>query len=188
MERLIDTAAREMKIDPFELRRRNFTRPKNEPFAAVPDTMCNNEFAALLDKAAEVAAIDGFATRKAESAGRGKVRGLGLGNYSEVTAVAEQKAALQVYRDGIHVAEVEVNPDTGSFDVVNYTMVNTLGMVTHADENSLARSGVPMDKGALPAVMNAIVDALDGKHVDAPATPCDVWRVLNAPPGMMGLN
>ena len=72
MERLIDTAAREMAIDPLELRRRNLD--------------CNSAFIALLDRAAETAAIENFARRKAESLRRGKLRGLGLGNYSEVTA------------------------------------------------------------------------------------------------------
>jgi carbon-monoxide dehydrogenase large subunit len=176
MERLIDTAAREMKIDPFELRRRNLTRHEDESFTAA------------LDKATEVAAIDGFATRKGESARRDKLRGLGLGNYSEVAATSEQKAALGVYRDGAHVAEVEVSPDTGSFDVVKYTMVVTLGRAIHSGENFLMRSGESIDKGALPAVMNAIVDALSGKHVDAPATADDVLRALNAQSAMLGLN
>ena len=34
--------------------------------------------------------------------------------------------------------------------------------------------------GALPSIMNAIVDALGGRHIDMPATPEKVWRALNA--------
>jgi carbon-monoxide dehydrogenase large subunit len=34
--------------------------------------------------------------------------------------------------------------------------------------------------GSLPSVMNAIVDALDGKHINMPATPERVWEALNA--------
>jgi carbon-monoxide dehydrogenase large subunit len=187
MERLIDTAAREMKIDPIALRKRNLVRPEDMPFKAASDTAYDSgKFTTLLDKAAEMAAVGSFATRKARSALHGKLRGLGLGNYSEVTAPQEQQAA-QARRDEAHVAEVEVDPDTGSFEVVKYTMVNDLGIVTHADD-FLVRSGEVIGKDALPAVMNAIVDALDGKHVDAPATPFDVWQALNASSGMLGLN
>jgi carbon-monoxide dehydrogenase large subunit len=187
MERLIDTAAREMKIDPIALRKRNLVRPEDMPFTAASDTAYDSgKFTTLLDKAAEMAAVGSFATRKARSALHGKLRGLGLGNYSEVTAPQEQQAA-QARRDEAHVAEVEVDPDTGSFEVVKYTMVNDLGIVTHADD-FLVRSGEVIGKDALPAVMNAIVDALDGKHVDAPATPFDVWQALNASSGMLGLN
>ena len=187
MERLIDTAARKMKIDPIALRKRNLVRPEDMPFKAASDTAYDSgKFTTLLDKAAEMAAVGSFATRKARSALHGKLRGLGLGNYSEVTAPQEQQAA-QARRDEAHVAEVEVDPDTGSFEVVKYTMVNDLGMVTHADD-FLVRSGEVIGKDALPAVMNAIVDALGGKHVDAPATPFDVWQALNASSGMLGLN
>ena len=34
--------------------------------------------------------------------------------------------------------------------------------------------------GSLPSVMNAIVDALGGKHVNMPATPERVWEALNS--------
>ena len=34
--------------------------------------------------------------------------------------------------------------------------------------------------GALPSVMNAIVDALGGKHINMPATPERVWEALNS--------
>jgi carbon-monoxide dehydrogenase large subunit len=174
MERLIDAAAREMAISPLELRRCNLDR--------------NSAFIALLDRAAETAAIESFARRKAESLRRGKLRGLGLGDYSEVTASLEQSTAPQAYRDGVHVAEVEIDPDTGSFDIAKYTMVSNLGLAVRFDEDSLPRCGEAIDKGALPAVMNALVDALGGKHVDAPATPHAVWQALNAPPAMLGLN
>jgi aerobic carbon-monoxide dehydrogenase large subunit len=33
--------------------------------------------------------------------------------------------------------------------------------------------------GALPSIMNAVVDALGGRHIDMPATPEKVWRLLN---------
>lgn len=37
------------------------------------------------------------------------------------------------------------------------------------------------------AVINALVDALGGKHIDTPVTPYRVWQILNPPPPMLGL-
>jgi len=86
MERLIDTAAREMGIDRTELRRRNHIRPTALPYKA-PSGMNydSGEFTTVLDKALSAADWTGFDKRKAESAARGKLRGRGIGQYLEVT-------------------------------------------------------------------------------------------------------
>ncbi len=87
MERLIDTAAAEMGIDRLELRRRNHIRPDELPWDA-PSAMQydSGDFPALLDHALDFADVAGFAARRAESRSRGKLRGLGIGQYLEVTA------------------------------------------------------------------------------------------------------
>ena len=89
MERLIDTAAREMGIDRVELRRRNHIAPEAMPYKA-PSGMAydSGEFTAVLDKALQASDWDGFEARKAESKARGKLRGRGIGSYLEVTAPA----------------------------------------------------------------------------------------------------
>jgi carbon-monoxide dehydrogenase large subunit len=89
MERLIDTAAREMGIDRVELRRRNHIAPEVMPYKA-PSGMAydSGEFTAVLDKALQASDWDGFEARKAESKARGKLRGRGIGSYLEVTAPA----------------------------------------------------------------------------------------------------
>jgi len=89
MERLIDTAAREMGIDRVELRRRNHIAPEAMPYKA-PSGMAydSGEFTAVLDKALQASDWDGFEARKAESKARGKLRGRGIGSYLEVTGPA----------------------------------------------------------------------------------------------------
>ncbi|MBN9512111.1 MAG: xanthine dehydrogenase family protein molybdopterin-binding subunit [Alphaproteobacteria bacterium] len=89
MERLIDTAAREMGIDRVELRRRNHIAPEAMPYKA-PSGMAydSGEFTAVLDKALEASDWNGFEARKAESKARGKLRGRGIGSYLEVTGPA----------------------------------------------------------------------------------------------------
>ncbi|MCW5733279.1 MAG: xanthine dehydrogenase family protein molybdopterin-binding subunit [Enhydrobacter sp.] len=87
MERLIATAAREMGIDQVEMRKRNHIKPEEMPYKTASGTVYDSgEFTALLDKALKQADVDGFAARKEESKARGKLRGLGIGDYLEVTA------------------------------------------------------------------------------------------------------
>jgi aerobic carbon-monoxide dehydrogenase large subunit len=387
MERLIDTAAREMNIDRIEMRKRNHIRPDEMPYKTASGTTYDSgEFTTLLDKALELADVVGFAKRKAESAARGKLRGLGVGDYLEVTApptkemggirfepngdvtiitgtldygqghwspfaqvlteklgipfhrikliqgdsdllitgggtggsksimasgaaiveasdkviekgkliagvaleasaadiefragrfnivgtdrgigimeIAEKlrggmklpegvpatldvshvhEAAPSAFPNGAHVAEVEIDPDTGWIDVVKYTMVNDFGTVinpllvegqshggvvqgigqamfervVYSDDGQIvtgsftdyalprasdappfridyhsvpAKTNVLGAKGcgeagcagSLPSVMNAIVDALDGKHINMPCTPERVWEALRS--------
>ena len=89
MERLIDTAAREMGIDPVEMRRRNHIKPDQIPYKAPSgSTYDSGNFPAILDRALDLADWKGFEARKAESARRGKIRGRGLGQFLEATAPA----------------------------------------------------------------------------------------------------
>ena len=80
MERLIETAAREMGLDAIELRRRNHILPAMMPYKA-PSTMeyDSGDFPAVLERALVAADWDGFAARRAESRARGKLRGRGIG-------------------------------------------------------------------------------------------------------------
>jgi len=85
MERLCDEAARELGIDRFEIRRRNHVKPAEIPYKnAAAMTVDSGDFGAIFDKALEAA--EGYEQRKAESRAHGKLRGLGVGSYMEVTA------------------------------------------------------------------------------------------------------
>jgi carbon-monoxide dehydrogenase large subunit len=102
MERLIDTAARELAIDPADLRRRNHIAPDQMPYKA-PSGMNydSGEFTAVLDKALKAADWEGFAARKAESAARNKLRGRGIGSYLEVTGPpSKEYGGIRFEEDG----------------------------------------------------------------------------------------
>jgi aerobic carbon-monoxide dehydrogenase large subunit len=89
MERLIDTAAREMGIDRIDLRRRNHIAPEQMPYKSPANNLYDSgEFRAILDEALAIADWNGFETRKADSVRRGRLRGRGVGSYLEVTAPA----------------------------------------------------------------------------------------------------
>ena len=87
MERLIDTAAREMGIDRLELRRRNHVRPQEMPYKAASGmTYDSGDFGSVFEKALLAGDVKSFELRKAEAQKRGRLRGLGIGSYLEVTA------------------------------------------------------------------------------------------------------
>ncbi len=102
MERLIDTAAREMGIDRVELRRRNHITPEQMPYKA-PSGMNydSGDFTTILDKALAAADWQGFDKRKQESAARNKLRGRGIGSYLEVTGPpAKEYGGIRFEADG----------------------------------------------------------------------------------------
>ena len=85
IERIIDIAARELGISPYELRRINLIPPEAMPYkTALTFTYDCGEFEGNMQKAAEMAELDGFAARRAEAEARGKLRGIGLCNCIEV--------------------------------------------------------------------------------------------------------
>lgn len=91
LERAMDRAARELGVDPWELRRRNFIRPDNFPYvSATGETYDVGDFGMVLSRAAEQTA--GFAARKAADAERGLIRGQGLVTISKAFWVSLPKA------------------------------------------------------------------------------------------------
>ena len=102
MERLIDLAAAEMEIDRLELRRRNLIRPGEIPRkTASGSTYDSGDFPGVLKHALEIADFKGFARRRRESRKRGKVRGLGIGSFLEVTAPpSKEMGGIRFEQDG----------------------------------------------------------------------------------------
>jgi carbon-monoxide dehydrogenase large subunit len=102
MERLVETAAREMSIDRVELRRRNHIRPEQMPYRS-PSGMAydSGDFPTVMNKALLAADWDGYAARQAASRTRDKVRGRGIGHYLEVTADAgNEMGGIRFESDG----------------------------------------------------------------------------------------
>src|SRR5260370_34730237 len=92
MERLTDNAASEMGSDRLELRRRNQLKPKELPYAAASDqTYDSGDFPAVFKHALELADWKGFPKRKRESKRHGKLRGIAVGSYLEVTAPRDKE-------------------------------------------------------------------------------------------------
>jgi aerobic carbon-monoxide dehydrogenase large subunit len=138
LERLIDIAAAEMRIDRFALRRRNQIRPRDLPYkTASAVTYDSGDFAALTKQAFELADGKNFASRRRESRRRGKLRGLGIGNFLEVTAPPSKE-----------LAEIAFNAD-GSVTLTTGTLDFGMGHATPFAQVLSENLGIPFDRISL---------------------------------------
>lgn len=97
IERLVDEAAHQLRIDPALLRKRNFIRsfPYRKPFGAVLD---DGEFGGNLDRVLAAADRAGFSRRRSEARRRGKLRGFGIGCFLETARGGPNEDAWLAFR------------------------------------------------------------------------------------------
>ncbi|MBW6397715.1 xanthine dehydrogenase family protein molybdopterin-binding subunit [Roseomonas sp. HJA6] len=135
MERLIETAAREMGKDAIALRKLNHIRPDQLPWVSSNGSAYDSgNFSAVLDKALAAADWDGFAARKAASEAAGKLRGRGIGNFLECTAPPQKEQGELVFEED------------GSVTIVTGTLDYGQGHWTPFAQVLHTRLGVPFEK------------------------------------------
>jgi carbon-monoxide dehydrogenase large subunit len=102
MERLMEKAAREMSLDPVELRRRNFIGPNELPHRThLGDVYDSGDFGRMLEQALAAADARGFEDRRNDSKARGKLRGRGVSAYLEWTgAIPTETVGIEMAADG----------------------------------------------------------------------------------------
>jgi len=145
VERLVETAAREMKLDPAEIRRRNFITefPYQTPVALQYDT---GNYSATLEAARKLADVAGFAARRKASEAKGRLRGLGYAAYIEACGIAPSAVAGSLgARAGLFEAgEVRVHP-TGSVTVFTGSHSHGQGHETTFAQLVADRLGMPIE-------------------------------------------
>jgi carbon-monoxide dehydrogenase large subunit len=102
IERLMDAAARQLRLDPAELRRRNMIRPEQMPYRNQMDkTYDSGQFELVMNKAVALADWNGFDARAADAKRRGRLRGRGMAAFLEWTGadVFEEKVTVTVSGD-----------------------------------------------------------------------------------------
>jgi aerobic carbon-monoxide dehydrogenase large subunit len=135
-ERLFDAAAREMKMDPAELRRRNLVAPGQMPYTnAMAQTYDSGCFEQILDKGLAVADWNGFAARRAASEARGQLRGRGLASFLEWTGgnVFEERVTVDISADGF-------------IELASATQAMAQGIQTSYVQLAVDVFGVPMER------------------------------------------
>ena len=147
VERIVELAAKELGIDPAELRRKNMIQPEDFPYQTpVALEYDIGDYEASLNKALEMADYAGFANRKADSASNGKLRGIGFSCYIEACGLAPSAlagalgAGVGLWESG----EVRVNP-TGSVTVLTGTHSHGQGHETTFAQLVASRFGISVD-------------------------------------------
>ncbi|MBW9114450.1 xanthine dehydrogenase family protein molybdopterin-binding subunit [Rhizobium cauense] len=145
LERTMETAARELGVSPAELRRKNFIRafPHQTPVIMNYDA---GDYEASLNAAMQAADWNGFSARKAEAAGRGLKRGLGMSCYIEACGIAPSQAVGSLGA-GVGLwesAEVRVNA-VGTIEVLTGSHSHGQGHETTFAQLVSDRLGVPLE-------------------------------------------
>ncbi len=135
MERTMDYAAAQLDIDRLELRKRNFIKAREMPFATPAGTTYDSgDFPGLFKDALERADVKGFRQRKRESKRNGKLRGLGVGCFVETTA------AMTTEMGGIRF-----NAD-GTVTIITGTLDYGQGHASAFAQVLVEKLGVPFDR------------------------------------------
>ena len=136
IERLMDTAARQLGLDPAEVRKRNMIRPEQMPFTnPMGQTYDSGKFESVQTQALALADWAGFDARAAESKKHGRLRGRGIASFLEWTGgnVFEERVTVNVSGDGF-------------IEVFSATQAMGQGIATSYAQLVVDVFGVPIDK------------------------------------------
>lgn len=136
VERLMDAAARQLKMDPRQIRKVNFIKPAQLPYKnAVGEVYDSGAFAHMLERASKLADWDGFAARKKAAKKKGLLYGRGLTSYIEWTG------------GRVHAEKVTLTATTeGRVVVHSGTQAMGQGLQTAYSQIIAAALGIPIDK------------------------------------------
>ena len=153
VERLIDLAADQLGLDPVALRRRNMIPPQAQPYAnPFGLTYDSGHYEEAMDQALALADWRGFPSRRAEAGRRGKLRGIGIANYVEITSGAPRERT-----------EITVKPE-GRVELVMGTMSSGQGHETSFAQLVTEWLGAPFECIDYVAHDTARVEAGGGSH------------------------
>jgi len=148
IERLVDVAAREMKMDPAEIRRKNFIQPSQFPYQTpVALQYDTGNYDATLDMAMKMIDYKGFPARKAAAAAKGKLRGIGFSCYIEACGIAPSAVVGSLgARAGLYeCANVRVHP-TGSVSIFTGSHQHGQGHETTFAQVVSEKLGLPLEQ------------------------------------------
>lgn len=135
IERLMDWSARQLGVDPVAFRRKSFIPREAFPYrTAAGETYDVGDFERVLDRALVEADVAGFGARKAESAARGKLRGLGLSYYIESILGAQNETTTIAFAED------------GMVELLVGTQSNGQGHETAFAQILEERSGIPFER------------------------------------------
>jgi aerobic carbon-monoxide dehydrogenase large subunit len=134
MERLIDIAAKRLKIDRVELRRRNLIAHDKLPHrTATGLTYDSGDFAGNLARALAAADWDGFAVRRKAAKQRGRLLGIGVVNYVETpVGMPHERVAVKVSAERVDLVVGTQSSGQGHETSFRQVMADLLGVTPEA--------------------------------------------------------
>jgi len=148
VESIVSKAAREMKIDSAELRRRNYIAKDAFPYQTpVALTYDSGNYAPILDQAMKLADYAGIDARKAAAKAKGKLRGIGVCSYIEACGIAPS-AVVGSLGAGVGLwesAQLKFNP-TGNLQILTGSHSHGQGHETTFAQIVSDKLGIPLDQ------------------------------------------
>jgi aerobic carbon-monoxide dehydrogenase large subunit len=157
MERLLDEAARILQIDRAEIRRRNLIQPNELPldrgrtgFAGAYSIVYDEgDYPRCFESGLKLAEYENFETDRKEAAARGKLRGMGIAMYVEITAVGPYETArVALQPDGTILLYSSIMPVGQGSETVQRQLV--------AEELGIAIEQVAIRQGDTDEVPDAV--------------------------------
>ena len=168
MERLIETAAKEMGIDRMELRMRNHIRPDQIPYKAPSgQNYDSGNFSAILKNGLKFSDWENYETRREISRKKGLLRGIGVSNYLEVTAPVETEMGGIRFEENGDITIITGTLDYGQGHAAPFAQVlhSQLGVpfekirLLQGDSDELITGGGTGGSKSIMASGGAIVEA-----------------------------
>ncbi len=147
IERIVDQAARDLKIDQAEIRRRNFIAPNEFPYRTpLGSEYDSGSYFEMLDKALALSDYTGFEARRAAARKRGKLRGIGISSYIEACGAGPSKLIMAAGGGSgmFEGATIRVNP-SGSVVVMTGTHTHGQGHETVFAQVVSEKLGIPFE-------------------------------------------
>ena len=148
LERLVNKAAREIGIDPVQIRQQNMIQPDQFPYQTPVALQYDvGDYPASFDTALQASDYAGFEKRRAESESNGKRRGIGISTYIEACGIAPSAVAGALgARAGLYEsAQVRVHP-TGSVTVYTGSHSHGQGHETTFAQLVSESFGIPIEQ------------------------------------------
>ena len=155
MDRAVDCLARELRVDPADIRRRNYIRADELPWDlgmtyrdGNPLVYDSGDFPAALEAALSAAGYDAFRAEQPALRARGIYRGIGISGYVEGTAIGPFEGAhIKIDLAGhVHVATGAVNSGQGH-ETPSPVAADALGVPIGGSRSSAEHGGGPLRRG-----------------------------------------
>lgn len=174
LERLIDLAADELGLDPVALRRRNMIPASAQPFTnPLSVTYDSGDYPAAMDRPLTLSDWNGFPARREAARKRGRLRGIGVANYVEITSgFPRERAEITVLPAG-RVELVMGTMDSGQGHATSFAQLVTewLGVPFHsidyvAHDTARVKAGGGSHSGRSMKLAAAIIGAATDEIID----------------------